>query len=172
MYNESNSKKEEQIEAIEAGLMPFGKYEGQEIASLPMGYVRYMVDQSQRPDVSQVNKTLLLAFEETHPKAFTPLPTKNNQYVSECVLGQHKNFIAVITDRFSYEGRHGQTEVTKYLLETGELLIHSGKRPKEVTNANEGDWLEFTAVVKGQLNYKEIEKQTLIKNLTNIKLIG
>jgi uncharacterized protein (DUF3820 family) len=167
MYNESNSVKEEKLEKIKAGVMPYGKYKDTSIKSVPGSYVRYLVDQNQGQNISQVNKLLLKAFEDSHPAAFLPLPPVNNNFLPWQV-GKTVTFKSTISAKFSYEGRHGLVSVTKFIKDTGEVIVHAGKRPEALNAASVGAEVKLTAIVKGFHHYEEQEKQNLIKNLKNI----
>jgi len=146
----------EQIFTISHGRFPFGKHAGEAFEEAPRTYIDWII-KTEREKPTAVLTELVKALKPIFPEAFIDFPLPNGQCL-KCEAGEKIEFEAFVSDKFSFEGHFGSTDVTKFILETGEILVHKGTRS---FSCEVGEKVKIKATVKEFSEYNEI-KQTMI----------
>lgn len=146
-----------QIEKVEAGLFPFGKYNGTVIVDAPDSYILYWADQSSKQDMSAQPVLNALAsicmglamdrdlIAKRQEKRDTHLFVKLcSQF--EGTVGERRNFEGVVFAQY-YNDEYGFYN-TQVLLDNGNIVSYAGNKLGE-----RGERLNFDARIHSHGDY-------------------
>lgn len=155
------------MDIIDQGIFPFGKYRDERFDSVyeyDKGYLVYLIN-SDLENLDVVSMSLKNALFSLFPKLKLP-KYDAVKYFGE-VKTRYKNIKAKVISDFGFDGYYGYTYVTKFLLETGEILLYMGGTPQEI-EVSEDVMMDFT--VKSHDEY-EGEKQTKILRIKLLEVL-
>lgn len=117
----------QQIEQIEAGFMPFGKWKGRKIAELPSGYLLWMLENLKNSNQKVMTTCAHVAFgiaSERNLLNALPLQKKKQGHLG--VVGDRLDVVCEILSSNEYRGKYGIEYKYRLRAESGETLNYRG----------------------------------------------
>ena len=146
------------LQLVTQGKFPFGKYREELFEVAPKSYVKYIAENFVAEEGDKVVEMLLVELKRLYPEAFVEMPKPNGKHVDAWAEKEKVEFKATVIAAFGYEGYYGWVDVTKFVKDSGELIVHSGTRNFDI---EEGDIVVMKGTVKAFDEYDD-ENQTLI----------
>lgn len=148
-----------QIELLEKGVIPFGKYMDSPLAALPVGYVNWLVNQPTE-ELSKVMLLLIAKLKAEFPEKILPSadPLKHH----DAPIGKRLDFEGIVIRAFMVQGFYGPCWFISVVLEDGTLLLQKGSWRADV-----GDQVKIKATIKSKDWYNGVA-QTVINRVKEL----
>ena len=159
---------------VEAGLVPFGKHEGETFTGQDDGYILWWAGQEVNDDTSIPATAVIARFKELAIKRdlFTQRDDREAARQQMAWRSRHvgtegtrQTFTAVVERIRSFENRYGENRMIQRLRSGDDLLVYWGFADLGM----EGQTVTFDAMVKRHDEYND-EKQTIVNRPTKVTI--
>lgn len=166
----------EQLAAVNAGVMPFGKHKGAAIADMSESYVKYWVEQSASNTVGQklIQVFTDIANEKGYFDKWEAEEVEREKAKAEKIAKM--SYVGNVGDRldlfircdrtFAFDGYYGTTFLNVCVDREGNKFVYRGSNQWEV-----GKYYSVAATIKEHAEYKNGERQNIISRPTIKKVI-
>lgn len=150
----------EQISMIASGYFPFGRWKDEKIDHAPESYLAYWIKQS---EIDEPQDNVIIAIVKMidklcpHVRENIKLANGNGKHFGE-IKKRYKTLRGKMVAKFWFETFYEYQNITKIVLESGELLVYKGATDYDFP---EGEYVKFAATVKEHTEYEGIEQTTV-----------
>lgn len=153
--------KQKQIEVLNKGLIPFGKYKDWRISKCPIGYINWLADKVGEFDDDSIIKLVAEKIKAEHKGLILPKPRKN-KIAGE--VGDRLEFSARVVKQAYFDSMYGRTYITTLVSSDKTcLVVKSGAFYPDV-----GEKLKFKGTVKEHSDYQG-QSQTVLQRVALAK---
>ena len=159
-------RRAENIAKIDEGVVPFGRYEGTDIAELPRGYLNWLIDSA---GIFEPGSAMAHLAAKAAGLPLVKFPEVTAGHVG--TVKERREFSVTVTKQRGFSTDYGYCYVTTMVDDGGHcLIVFSGAFAPKV-----GDVLRIKATIKRHDEYKNVaqttlQRVTILKDETGSKL--